>query len=72
MQPFPTFELPLAALAQGTLYILLIVYVIFTVVMYYHWQNYSMNKSVTAQTYIAYFITTLPLLAILGLSVLAL
>jgi hypothetical protein len=72
MEPFLAFELPLAALAEGALYLLLIVYVIFTVVMYYHWQNYSMNKAVTAQTYIAYFVVTLPLLAILGLSVLAL
>lgn len=72
MESLPTLTLPLAAIAQVSLYVLLIIYIIFTVVLYYHWQNYSMSKVVTGQTYVAYFITTIPLLAILGLSVLAL
>ncbi len=72
MESFPSLALPFAALAQIVLYVLLIIYVIFTVILYYHWENYSMSKSVTAQTYVAYFVTTLPLLAIMGIGVLAL
>jgi heme/copper-type cytochrome/quinol oxidase subunit 2 len=72
MDTLPNLDLPLAALAQVLFYVLLLIYIIFTVILYYHWQNYSMSKAVTAQTYIAYFVTTIPLLLILGLSTLAL
>lgn len=70
MENIAPFTLPLAALAHIAFYLLLITYVIFTVVFYYHWQNYSIDKKATLQTYLAFFVITMPLLAIMGLSIL--
>jgi hypothetical protein len=70
MENIASFTVPLSAIAHITFYILVIAYVIFTVVFYYHWQNYSVDKKATLQTYLAYFVITLPLLAIMGLSML--
>jgi hypothetical protein len=70
MENIPAFTLPLSMLAHIAFYLLVIVYVIFTVVFYYHWQSYSMDRKATLQTYLAYFVITVPLLAIMGLSIL--
>lgn len=70
MENIPSFALPLTMVAHITFYILVIIYAIFTIVFYYHWQSYSVEKSATLQTYLAYFIITIPLLAIMGLSIL--
>jgi hypothetical protein len=70
MENLTSFTFPLAAIAHITFYLLVIAYVIFTVVLYYHWQSYSMDKSATVQTYLAYFVITIPLLAIMGMSIL--
>jgi tellurite resistance protein TehA-like permease len=70
MENLVSFSFPLSAIAHIVFYLLVIAYVIFTVVFYYHWQSYSMDKSATVQTYLAYFVITLPLLAIMGLSIL--
>ena len=70
MENIPSFSLPLSVLVHIAFYLLVIAYVIFTIVFYYHWQNYSVDKKATLQTYLAYFVITLPLLAILGLSIL--
>lgn len=70
MENIASFTVPLSAIAHITFYILVIAYVIFTVVFYYHWQNYSVDKKATLQTYLAYFVITLPLLSIMGLSML--
>ena len=63
-------SVPTDAIVQVTFLILLIIYVVFTVIFYYHWQSYSMDKKATLQTYLAYFVITVPLLAIMGLSTL--
>ena len=63
-------SVPADAIVQVTFLILLIIYVVFTVIFYYHWQSYSMDKKATLQTYLAYFVITVPLLAIMGLSTL--
>ncbi|MBY0537974.1 hypothetical protein K2P47_01095 [Patescibacteria group bacterium] len=70
MENIPAFTLPLSTIAHITFYLIVIAYVIFTVVFYYHWQNYSIDRKATLQTYLAYFVITLPLLAIIGLSIL--
>jgi len=70
MENIASFTVPLSAIAHITFYILVIAYAIFTVVFYYHWQNYSVDKKATLQTYLAYFVITLPLLSIMGLSML--
>ncbi len=70
MENIPQFDLPWHAGALVCFYLLLITYAIFTVIFYYHWNSYSMSKSATMQTFIAYFLISLPLLAIMGLSLL--
>lgn len=63
-------SIPVDLLVQFSFLVFVIIYVVFTVVLYYHWQNYSVDKTATLQTYFAYFIITLPLLAIMGLTTL--
>ena len=48
-------------------YLLAAIYVVFTGIFYYHWQQYGSDKNVTWITLAAYFATTLPLMAILGI-----
>ncbi len=47
-------------------YVVAIVYAIFSAVLFYHWQSYSMSSTVTMQTYLAYALCSLPLLAIMA------
>ncbi len=68
MQNIPTFVLPLASMMTLAFYVLIISYIIFTTIFYYHWQNYSTSSSASLQTYAAYFIISLPLLLIMWLS----
>jgi len=72
MENLPHLILPTKTIVTLVFYLFLIVYATFTVVFYYHWQNYSMNKGATTATHIAYFGITIPLLALMGLSLLAL
>ena len=65
----------LPSLADGVtliFYVVAIIYVIFSGVFYYHWQEYGTNSKVTWITYVLYLLTTLPPMIILGLIALAL
>jgi len=42
-------------------------YVIFSAVLYYHWNTYSTDERVSRITLITFFISTFPLLLIMGL-----
>ncbi len=57
---------PITPLLQLAFYLIAIIYAIFTAVLFYHWQNYSMSGAVTLQTYIAYALFSLPLFAIMA------
>ena len=70
MENIPSFSIPLDLITTVIFYVMVIIYMIFTIIFYYHWQNYSVEKSATMQTYLAYFVITLPLLALMGLSIL--
>ncbi len=48
-------------------YLTLIFYVIFSVIVIYHWENYATSRVATLQTYIAYGLVTLPLLLIMAI-----
>ncbi|MCA9367902.1 hypothetical protein KC887_06615 [Candidatus Kaiserbacteria bacterium] len=41
-------------------------YIIFSGILYYHWQQYGTDKSVTWFTLLAYIATTVPLMIALG------
>jgi hypothetical protein len=42
------------------------IYIIFTAIMYYHWNEYSIDTGVTRITLILYFVMTVPLMLTLG------
>jgi hypothetical protein len=71
MTNLPTFTLPVDTIVSLAFYLFVIGYCIFTIIFYYHWQNYSMNKSATVTTYVAFFGISIPLLALMGFSLLA-
>lgn len=48
-------------------YLMTAVYAIFSFILYYHWNEYSIDSVVTKKTLIGYFVITLPLLLALGL-----
>ncbi len=70
MENIPSLSIPFNVITTVIFYVAVIIYVVFTIVFYYHWQNYSVDKSATIQTYLAYFIITIPLLVLMGLSIL--
>lgn len=50
-----------------TLYGVTVIYLIFTAILYYHWQQYSTNKKVTWVTFMLYLGTTVPLMFIMSI-----
>ena len=72
MENLPHLILPLRTIVTLTFYLLVIVYIIFTTIFYYHWHSYSMSRSATITTYFAYFTISLPLISFMGLSLFAL
>ncbi len=58
--------LPLHNLALLAFYITALCYVVFTIIFYYHWSQYSVDLKVTALTYTAYICTTVPLMLALA------
>jgi hypothetical protein len=57
---------PLNTILNLTYYVLLGFFALFTAIIYYHWTNYALEKSVARITLITYMICTLPLLLIMG------
>jgi len=55
-----------SALLLG-LYVIAGAYVIFSAILYYHWQTYSTDERMTRITLISFFVTTFPLLLIMAL-----
>lgn len=58
------------SLGDGVLFVFYAVtaiYVIFTAILYYHWQQYGTNAKVNRITGVVYFTTTLPLLLLMSL-----
>jgi hypothetical protein len=60
-----SFSLQSAALLG--MYLITGAYIIFSVVLYYHWNTYSTDERVSKMTLIAFFVTTFPLLLIMAL-----
>ena len=48
-----------------TLLLVLVAYLIYSVILYYHWKSYSSDLKVTGMTLITYFSATVPLLIIM-------
>lgn len=68
MVPLPLLEhmIPLHTLLTLGFYVALGGYTVFTFVMYYHWNEYSLETTVTRITLGFYFLSTLPLVVCLA------
>ena len=54
--------LPSDQFFQLGLYVILLIYIIFTGILFYHWFAYSSDKKVSTATYAAYLIITVPMI----------
>ncbi len=71
--PDPTFQFAnftLETVLALIFYIIFGLYIIFTAILYYHWQTYATDKLVSRITILSFFATTLPLLLIMSAVVL--
>lgn len=59
--------IPLHSITTLGFYLAAATYIAFTVILYYHWNEYSVEPVVTKITAITYLATTLPLMIIMGL-----
>ncbi len=67
----PTFvSFDLGSIALVVFYVIAALYVIFSVIFYYHWVSYAVNARVMNLTLVLYFATTLPLAALMGITLL--
>ena len=58
------------SLSDGVLfvfYVVIAIYVVFTAVLYYHWQQYGTNAKVGWITGVTYLCTTVPLVCLMGI-----
>ena len=55
-------SLPSGDLFQLLLYVALFIYVVFTGVLFYHWNAYSSDKKVSTATYVTYLVITVPMI----------
>ena len=62
--------LPVGDLATLAFYLAVGVYAIFTAVLYYHWHTYTNDLKMATVTYVAYFAITIPLIVVMGTSIL--
>lgn len=51
-------------------YLLVGFYAIFSAILFFHWQAYSMDAKVSGLTLIIYFATSIPLIIIMGIMIL--
>jgi hypothetical protein len=58
-------SLPGGDIATLALYLILIFYIIFTGILYYHWNAYATDTKVALTTYIVYFALTIPFIIIM-------
>jgi heme/copper-type cytochrome/quinol oxidase subunit 2 len=47
-------------------YITAIIYIVYSVILYYHWTQYGTNKAITGLTLLTYGLTTVPLILIMA------
>ncbi|MEK7462475.1 MAG: hypothetical protein AAB618_02775 [Patescibacteria group bacterium] len=59
---FMPSSIPSGDFFQLLLYVALLIYVIFTGILFYHWFAYASDKKVATATYAAYLIITVPMI----------
>ncbi len=60
-------KISLGDIAILGLYVIAIIYVIYSFILLYHWREYSVESKVTKVTLVSYFGVTLPLLLAIAL-----
>lgn len=65
-----TTSIPLHTVITLGFYGATAMYIIFTIILYFHWNEYSINDGVTRTTLALYFLTTIPLVMVMGICVL--
>jgi hypothetical protein len=69
METNPSITIDLPTLMTLGFYLLALLYVIFSVIFYYHWMQYAVDKRVRSVSLSLYIFTTLPLITIMGLMI---
>lgn len=64
----PIASLPLATAMQLGFFIMLGIYAIFTAILYYHWNTYADDRTVSRLTFVIYFLMTLPFMGVIGIT----
>lgn len=62
----PVSTIPVHTFITLGFYVAAAIYLMFSIIMYYHWNEYSTDKAVSRITTIIYLATTIPLVIILG------
>lgn len=68
MNPITVISLPLDTIILVSLYFVLGVYAIFSAILYYHWQTYTVDDKVSSITLMIYSGITVPLLLIMAIT----
>ncbi len=71
MELVPVLGSSYGAIAELIFYLFLLVYIIFSIILVYHWKNYATNARATSLTLISFFSSTLLFVAIAGFALLA-
>lgn len=67
LSPLPELQLNWSIIMQVGLYFCLVTFGIYSFILYYHWQSYSMEAKATIVTYLIYLGITIPLLVTMAL-----
>lgn len=59
-------QMPAGDIVTLMFYVLIAIYIIFTAMLYYHWQTYATDPRVKFVTLVTYFVITIPLLLTLS------
>lgn len=59
-------SVPLHTVIALGFYMVAAIYIIFSIILYYHWNEYSTDPAVSRITLIVYLATTVPLISIIG------
>lgn len=59
--------IPLNTVVELVFYVALGIYAIFTAILYFHWNTYSVEPVVNKITTITYLLTTVPLLVVMSI-----
>jgi hypothetical protein len=57
---------PLGTIVSLSFYLIVGAYIIYSVILFYHWKNYGTDVKVTTVTLVTYLATTVPLIVIMS------